>query len=170
MLDFLIPNYYFHSIHDVDLTFYVENNIKGILFDIDNTLEPYATRTPSEKTMNLFRSLKEAGIKTAVISNNHEERVSAFCEPLSVPFSFDSAKPSKKKINMAIEALELKNEDVIIVGDQLFTDIWAGSNSKVRSIFVDKINNSEGFFIKLKRVLEYPIVSFIRKKGQGKIK
>lgn len=170
MLDFLTPNYYYHSIHELDISFFTDNNIKGILFDIDNTLEPYATALPSEKTVQLFEKLKNADIKISVISNNHEERVRKFCEPLKVGYSYDSGKPSKKKILSAISDMGLTLKDVVIVGDQLFTDIWAGNNTKIKSIFVDKINDKESFFIKLKRCLEAPLVKKIRNKGEGKIK
>ncbi len=170
MLDFLTPDYYYHSVHDLDISFFTENKIKGILFDIDNTLEPYATAVPSEKTLELFEKLKNADIKISVISNNHEERVKKFCEPLGVGYSYDSNKPSKKKILSAISDMGLTEKDVIIVGDQLFTDIWAGNNTKIKSLFVDRINNKESFFIKLKRCLEVPFVKKIKKKGEGKIR
>lgn len=170
MFNFLIPDYYYHSIHDVDLSFFKELNIKGVLFDIDNTLEPYETIEPSEKTIRLFENLRNNGINVAVISNNHEERVKRFCSSLDVEYSFDSGKPSSKKILQAIERMGLKSDDVIIVGDQLFTDVWAGNNTKIKSMFVDRINNKESFFIKVKRLLELPIVAKIKKNGEGKIK
>lgn len=170
MLDFLTPTYYFKSIHELPISFYKENGIKGVLFDVDNTLEPYATRLPGEKTVALFELLKEHGIKIAVISNNHKERVSAFCEPLQVEYSYDSAKPSKKKILEAIDRLGLSCDEVVMVGDQLFTDIWGASNSNIRSIFVDRINNNEILFIRIKRFLEQPLLNRITKKGYGRIK
>ncbi len=170
MFDFLIPHFYFHSIHDVSIDFYKENKITCVLFDIDNTLEPYATALPSEKTKNLFLTLIDNGIKVAVISNNHEQRVKEFCKVLDVPYTFDSAKPSSKKINSIIEKLNADKRETVIIGDQLFTDIWASSNSDIRGVFVDRINSEESFFIKLKRVLEIPFVSHIKKKGYGKVK
>lgn len=170
MFDFLKPNYYYHSIHDVPMSFYKENGIKGVLFDIDNTLEPYATVLPGEKTVKLFKALSENGIKVAVISNNHEPRVKEFCEPLGVLYSFDSGKPSSKKVHSAMKKLGLKKEETVLVGDQLFTDIWACANSEIRGIFVDRINSNESFFIKLKRILEIPFVRNIKKKGYGQIK
>ena len=170
MLKFLTPDYYFHSIHEVDISFFKDNGIKGVLFDIDNTLEPYATALPSKKTEELFEKLKNADIKISIISNNHFERVKTFCEPLKVGYSYDSAKPSKKKILSAISDMGLATDDVVIVGDQLFTDIWAGNNSKIKSIFVDRINDNESAFIKFKRCLEIPFVKKIKKKGEGKIK
>ncbi len=170
MLDFLIPNFHFHSIHDVPIDFYLENKISCVLFDIDNTLEPYATAHPSEKTIKLFSELKNNGIKVAVISNNHEKRVKNFCASLEVPYTFDSGKPSSKKINEIIKKLSANKGETVIVGDQLFTDIWASANSDIRGIFVDRINSEESFFIKLKRGLEIPFVSFIKKRGYGRIK
>ena len=170
MFNFLFPNYYFHSINQVDTSFFTDNDIKGVLFDIDNTLEPYATVVPGEKTKALFNRLKEAGIKLSVISNNHKERVEAFCKPLDVEYSYDSAKPSSKKIIEAIEKMELNLDEVIIVGDQLFTDVWAANNTKIRSIFVDPIDKKESFLIKLKRLLEIPFVRIIKSKGEGKIR
>ena len=170
MFDFLRPHYYFHSIHEVSVDFYKKENVKGVLFDIDNTLEPYATAVPSPQTVELIDNLRSNNIKVAIISNNHEPRVSAFCQPLNVNYSYDSGKPSSKKIDIAIEQMGLAKNDVVLVGDQLFTDIWAASNSKIKGIFVDKINSDESFFIKLKRVLEIPFVLAIKKKGYGKIK
>lgn len=170
MFDFLKPDYYFHSIHDVPVSFYLENGIKGILFDIDNTLEPYATELPGEKTLKLFGTLAENNIKVAIISNNHEPRVKAFCEPLGVVYSYDSGKPSSKKIHAAMKTLGLEKEETVLVGDQLFTDMWACSNSGIRGIFVDRINSDESFLIKLKRILEIPFVKNIKKKGYGAIK
>lgn len=170
MFNFLKPSFYFHSIHDLPIEFYNENNIKVVLFDIDNTLEPYATPIPSDKTAKLFSSLRENGILISVISNNHEPRVKKFCETLDVNYSYESGKPSPKKIRQAISDLGANSSEAVLVGDQLFTDIWGANNAKIMSIFVDRINSDESLFIKMKRVLEIPFVSSIKRKGYGKIK
>ena len=168
MFKFLQPDYYFHSIHDVDIDFFKKNNISAVLFDIDNTLEPYATELPSKKTVELFAELRDNGIAVAVISNNHEPRVKTFCSSLDVPFSFESGKPSSKKILGVLEELKVDRENTILVGDQLFTDVWGANNSGINSIFVDRINSDESFFIRLKRVIEIPFVKAIKRKGYGK--
>ena len=170
MLDFLIPNYYFNSVHDIEDAFFANNNIKAVLFDIDNTLEPYATAVPGTKTVELFLKLNSLGVKIAIVSNNHKERVEMFCKELGVPFSYDSAKPSRNRIDNLIDEMGVPHESVAIIGDQLFTDIWAGSNAKITSILVNRINNKESFLIKLKRMLELPMMFFVKKKGYGKIK
>ena len=169
MFNFLKPTYYFHTVFDLPDSFWGEQGIKGILFDIDNTLEPYATEIPSERTLVLFEKLKEMGISTAIISNNHKERVEKFATPLNAEYYYESLKPKTENIFCAIRNMGLKNSEVVIIGDQLFTDIWAGSRAEIRSIFVDRLSDDESAFIKTKRALEIPFVNRIKKNGYGKL-
>lgn len=169
MFNFLKPTYYYHTVFDIPDNFWPENGIKGILFDIDNTLEPYATETPSERTLLLFSKLKDMGISTAIISNNHKERVEKFASPLGAEYYYESLKPKTGNIFSAISNMGLEKGEVVIIGDQLFTDIWAGSRAEIRSIFVDKLSDDESTFIKTKRVIEIPFVKRIKKNGYGKL-
>lgn len=168
-MKFLMPTYYFDKVFDVGLDFWSDNGIKGILFDIDNTLEPYATELPGEKTLNLLNDLKQKQIQIAIISNNHKERVEKFASPLNIDFYFESLKPRTENIFLAIEKMGLSKNEVIIIGDQLFTDIWAGNRAGIKSMFVNKLSDSESLFIRLKRLLELPVVRKIRKRGYGKL-
>ncbi len=168
MFNFLKPDFYFHSVFEVPLSFYKDNGVKAILFDIDNTLEPYATLTPSDRTRKLFESLRADGIKIAVVSNNHEARVNEFCRELNVPYSYDSGKPSSKHIKEFIRELDATESEVIMIGDQLFTDIWAANNSGIRGMLVDRINSDESAFIKFKRALERPFIHNISRDGYGR--
>ena len=169
MFDFLKPTYYFKSIYDVPIEFFLKNEIKGILFDIDNTLEPYASAVPGDKCKELFRELHAAGIKTAIISNNHKDRVEEFAADLNSDFYYESLKPKTGNIFSAIEKMGLDKKEVIIVGDQLFTDVWAGSRAGIRSVFLDKLSDVEGRFVKFKRLLETPFIKRIRKRGYSQI-
>ena len=71
--------------------------------------------------------------------------------------------------NIMISYLGLKREDVVIIGDQLFTDIWCGSRAGIRSIFVERLSDDESAFIRFKRAIEIPFVKKINRKGYGKI-
>ncbi len=169
MFSFFKPTYYYRNVFELPDSFWNDNGIKGVLFDIDNTLEPYATPVPSERTLELFDKLKECGIKTAIISNNHKERVERFATPLNTEYYFESLKPKTKNIFSAISNMEIEKESVIIIGDQLFTDIWGGSRAGINSMLVDRLSDEESAFIKIKRVLEIPFVKRIKKKGYGKL-
>ncbi len=168
MFNFLKPTFYFHSVFDIPDDFWQKNGIYGILFDIDNTLEPYATEIPGKNTVDLFIRLKHLGIKTAVISNNHRERVEKFCNMLDTDYYFESLKPKTDNIFAAIEKMGIDKNCAIIIGDQLFTDIWAGGRASIRSVLVDRLSENESTFIKFKRLLEKPFFNKIKKNGYGK--
>ena len=169
MFKFLMPTYYYRTVFDLPDSFWNDNGVKGVLFDIDNTLEPYATELPSERTVALFDQLKAEGIKTAIISNNHKERVERFAAPLKAEYYYESLKPKTENVFKAIENMGLKREEVVIIGDQLFTDIWCASRAGIRSIFVEKLCDDESAFIRFKRAIEIPFVKKINRKGYGKI-
>lgn len=169
MLKTFLPTYYFNTVFDIPDSFWSENGISGILFDIDNTLEPYHAKVPSERTIQLFENLKSRGILYAIISNNHKERVEEFASAIPSDFYYESLKPKTENIFLAIEKMNLSKDKVVIIGDQIFTDIWGGKRAGIRSIFVNKLSDNEGFFIKLKRVIEIPFVKYIKKSGYGKL-
>ncbi len=169
MFKFLMPTYYYHTVFDLTDSFWRDNGIKGVLFDIDNTLEPYATELPSERTVALFELLKAQGVKTAIISNNHKERVERFASPLMSEYYYESLKPKTENVFKAINNMGLNREEVVIIGDQLFTDIWCGSRAGIRSIFVERLSDDESSFIKFKRTIEIPFVKKIKRKGYGKL-
>ena len=94
----LSPDYLVHSVFDIDIDFLKKNNASAVIFDIDNTLEPYENPTPSAPLLAWFDSLANAGIKAAFVSNNNATRVELFNKNLGFPAYFKAGKPFKKKI------------------------------------------------------------------------
>ena len=58
---------------------------KAIIFDIDSTLVPHGNDTNKE-IENLFKYLHELGIKTLLLSNNSEKRISTFNRNINTLF------------------------------------------------------------------------------------
>ena len=52
---------------------------RGVIFDIDNTLVPHGAPA-DDRAKELFSRLHGLGMKTALVSNNGEERVRPFAE------------------------------------------------------------------------------------------
>ena len=50
-------------------------------------------------------------------------------------------------------------EDTIFIGDQLYTDIVGANRAGVKSILVRPISSKEAFWIKMKRVIEKPVIA-----------
>ncbi len=162
--DFLLKNVY--SLTDEFLS---KNHIKGIIFDIDNTLVGFTVEKPDERLKIFLNSLKQKGIKIAVASNNNRDRVSLFCEDLDIPFIWRACKPLPFSILKIARIMKLRCKHIALVGDQVFTDVWGANFCGMTSVMVDIIDTKETMLFKIKRALEKPIINAkIREDGKRK--
>ena len=166
----LLPDYYFETFDKVDAEFLTSIGVKAILLDVDNTLEPYENPLPTEKVLLWFEDLKAAGIKAAIVSNNGKERIELFNKDLGLVAFYKAKKPFKKRLKMAMERLDVLPEETIFMGDQIFTDVLAARNAKIRAILVPPIKDKTDVFTKFKRLLEKSIMRKYRKKHKGEEK
>ena len=79
MFENLKPSIKCRSVYDLDLAELKSIGIKGLMFDIDNTLEPYAQEVPSERLCSWLSSLCEKGFRISIVSNAKNARVERFC-------------------------------------------------------------------------------------------
>ena len=99
--------------------------------------------TPYNGVVELLKSLKENNIKIAVVSNKYQEGVEKICIPLFSEYSnvFIGArdniniKPSSDMVNLALNKLNLNNNECLFVGDSN-VDIMTAKNSNMKSIGV----------------------------------
>ena len=98
----LVPEYRFDTFDMASAEFLTSIGVKGIILDIDNTLEPYEHPTPGEHVVAWLESLHAAGIRTAIVSNNNRERVELFNKELSMPAYAKAGKPFKKNLLLAM--------------------------------------------------------------------
>ena len=158
MLRYFMPDKICDTVYDIDFEGLLKKNIKGLIFDIDNTLVSYKQPEPTAEVTELMDSLKNKGFKICFVSNNKKERVDLFNLDFKFPAFAEAGKPLKKYMNLALEAMGLTAERSAIIGDQLFTDICAGKRLNMLSLFVYPIEPVETLFFKAKRALEKPIV------------
>ena len=160
-----VPEYCFEKFCDATPDFLKSIGVKGIVLDIDNTLEPYEHPKAGEHVVQWFEALASAGIKAAIVSNNNEDRVSTFNQDFSIPAYSKAGKPFKKNVLRAIDDMGIKKEEAILMGDQIFTDVWAAHNAGIPAILVPPINDRKDVLTKFKRLLEKPILSIYKKKN-----
>ena len=151
-----------------------KQGIRGIIFDIDNTLVP-PDAPADRRCMALFRILHRMGFRTCVVSNNNQERVRAFAEKAGTSYVASALKPLRKGYEEAMELMGTVPENTLSVGDQIFTDIWGANRLGIHSILVKPMVRKEEPQIVLKRVAELPVLlCYHRKKlmnqlpGSGK--
>ena len=162
MFENLKPSIKCRSVYDLDLAELKSIGIKGLMFDIDNTLEPYAQEIPSERLCTWLSGLCEKGFHVAVVSNAKDARVERFCAgfpkesfPLEVISVSEAGKPLEKGFKEACRRMGLEPSQTAMVGDQIFTDIWGGNRFGAMTVLVKPIApDLEPPFVRFKRFFE----------------
>ncbi len=134
-----------------------EMGINGVITDLDDTLAARNVFLPDEDVQAWVKGLIDAGIKVCIVSNNHKKRTEDFATPLGLSCFYEALKPSKKAIFKALDHLQLPKDEVIILGDQLFTDMTVANRCKMKGILVDPVGTYGGWFVHFKRKLEIPL-------------
>ena len=145
------------SVREITPDYLREMGVQAVLTDLDNTIALHDAPQPTEEGAAWLQTLKEAGIPVFVVSNNHYQRVADFCEPFQVDFIYKSGKPFGRGIPRAIARLGMRRDQVVLVGDQLFTDVLAASFHRIPCILTEPIELETKPFLRFKRVLEHLI-------------
>ena len=163
-----VPEYYFDRFNEASADFLSEIGVKGIVLDVDNTLEPYENPTPGDHVKLWLSQLHERGISAAIVSNNGADRINTFNAELGLPVYYKAKKPFKKNILSAMDDMGTVKENTVLMGDQIFTDVWAAHNAGIRAILVPPIRDKRDLFTKFKRLLEKPIIKKYKKRNNLK--
>ena len=92
MLQCFYPDKYIVSTYQINFDRLYEQGYRGIIFDIDNTLVEHGAPA-DERSIALFRHLKELGFRIMLLSNNKEPRVKMFNDAVQVQYLFKAGKP-----------------------------------------------------------------------------
>ncbi len=150
---------FFNSKFDIDFDKLYNMGIRGIFFDIDNTLEEYSAPEPLPETRDFINQLREKGFKVGVVSNAKRERTEMFCGDILPDRVWKAGKPLSKGFKQICKKFGLRPNEVAMVGDQLYTDILGGNIFGAYTILVKPINQEiEPPFVAFKRFLEKPFL------------
>ncbi|MCK1996496.1 YqeG family HAD IIIA-type phosphatase [Psychrobacillus psychrodurans] len=161
-----IPSEFVRSVYHITPELLKDKGIKAIITDLDNTLVEWDRPDATPKLIEWFACIKAAGIQVTIVSNNNELRVKSFADPLGIPFIFKARKPLGKAFLQALSIMSVKREEVVVIGDQLLTDVFGGNRLKLHTILVIPVAKSDGFVTKFNRMVERRIFSYLDKKGQ----
>lgn len=162
-MSLFIPDYFYDKIWDIPLSFLNDNNVKCLLLDVDNTLTTHDNPNAHESAVKWLDSVSEAGIKSVIISNNIEPRVAPFAQNLGVQFVFNAQKPLSKGAKQAVKISGVNKENMLVIGDQIFTDVLFGKLSGVKTVLVTPMELEKTNFFRFKRWLEKLVLKGKRK-------
>lgn len=142
-----------------------ERGIKGIITDLDNTLIEWDRPNATPDLEKWFMKMKENGIQVTVVSNNNEQRVKDFADPLGIPFIHSARKPLVRAFKRAITTMKLRPEEVVVIGDQLLTDVLGGNRIGLHTILVVPVAQTDGLMTRFNRKIERVIMRKMKRKG-----
>ncbi len=165
MLKHFLPDQHVQNILDITPEMLVERGVKGIITDLDNTLVEWDRPEATPELIKWFTSIKEKGILITIVSNNTQHRVKSFSDPVGIPFIYSARKPMTRAFKRALKDMKLKNEEVVVIGDQLLTDVLGGNRLGLHTILVVPVASSDGVWTRFNRKIERIILSWMKRKG-----
>jgi len=118
-------------------------------------LVPNHVKEADKGAVDWIEKVKSSGFKACIVSNASKKRVVKFNERLKLYAIHRASKPGTAAFRRALKLMKLKEEEIAVVGDQIFTDIYGGNRLGAFTILVDPIDRKTEFiFVKFKRLFE----------------
>lgn len=133
----LVPDYLIGSVFELTPETLRPLGVRVVLADLDNTLARYREMDPSEAVCQWRAALAAAGIAVFIVSNGRRPgRSRRFAEGLGTEFVHHAGKPRPGAFRRALAQTGCRAEEALMVGDQIFTDIWGAHNAGIRAALV----------------------------------
>ncbi|MEK4255257.1 MULTISPECIES: YqeG family HAD IIIA-type phosphatase [unclassified Ureibacillus] len=165
MYKLFLPNEFVASVFEITPEKLKSLGIRGIITDLDNTLIEWNRKDATKEIAEWMRLMQEAGIQIIIASNNNEERVKRFAEPLKIPYIYRAKKPLGQAYKAALHKLQLNRNEVAMVGDQLLTDILGAKRLQLYTFLVRPVAESDGFVTRFNRFVERRLFKVLKRKG-----
>lgn len=156
------PNIKIHRITDITADMLIQKNIKALILDVDNTLSTHHGMELVFGLEDWIKDMHNEGIKLLILSNSKERRVKPFAEKIGLDFCSLACKPLPFGYIKAKKRLALKNREIAIVGDQMFTDVLGGNVFGITTIMTDLILPEDKISFKIRRRLEKILLKLMK--------
>ena len=154
------------SIYEIDISFFKAMGVEVLLIDLDNTLDSYKLFHPTDKAKDLIKRLIDNDIKPVIVSNNRGKRVSTYAGDLQIDYINSCRKQFAKKINAYIKERNWDKNKMMLVGDQMMTDVVAANRAGLRVVLTDKLVKEDQWTTHINRIFGRPIRKKKKKKGR----
>lgn len=158
------PNMYKKNIFEIDYNKLKEQGIKCLVFDLDNTLGLIEHEKCPLKTKKLLKELQKDFL-ILISSNNTKKRIAPYLKDLGIGGVAFSLKPSTKGLRKIKKHYNLNKKEMVMIGDQIVTDILSGNRYKIMTILVDPLGEKDLRITGLNRKIEARIIKYYKKRG-----
>ena len=153
----LKPDLILNSLSDLSEKDLKKYAIRTLILDVDNTLIAKDFLALNEGILDAVKYFKSIGITIVLVSNNSGIRRIKLANKLGVKLLTTALKP----FTFRFKQFKLKQHletPMMMVGDQLFTDIIFAKRIKAVSVLVNPLSEKEYLSTKLLRYIERRLV------------
>lgn len=147
------------AVYDLKAEDLLRHGIRAVLVDLDNTLIAWNNPDGTPEVRAWLDEMTIADISVVVVSNNKHSRVERAVARFGVDFVSRAMKPFTRGIDIAIERYGFDKDEVIMVGDQLMTDIHAAHRAGIQSVLVKPLVTSDAWNTKINRWRERRVLA-----------
>ena len=135
----------------------------------DPMSDPSVLNLDNEKVEKWIKNVKSKGVQLYIVSNSFSEKtVKKISKELGVKYFYKAAKPSIKGFKKVCDNFpDISKKEILMIGDQLFTDIWGGNRFNINTLLVRRINKKEIWISRIKRPIERIILNHYYKKEEN---
>ncbi len=151
------------SIYAIDYKRLWGAGYRALIFDIDNTLGEWGCRALPESAQAFLQELSARGFVVGFLSNDGGKNRTHLKEQLSSwPVLWHAGKPRTHSYKKMLALLKTQTTETVMIGDQLFTDIWGAKRTGLYAILVAPVSPaSDSLPAKLRRPLERLVLKLL---------
>ncbi len=153
-MSLLKPTVALNKVTDIHLPLLRRLGTDAILLDVDNTLASPTSKIPYDGVKEWLAEIQAGGVQIVICSNNYKKRIRPFADSLGLDCVAMSMKPFPFGFNRAKRKLREKPQSVVVVGDQVYTDVLGANLAGMKSILLEPQSEEHGFSIMVRRKME----------------
>lgn len=148
------PDSYIETYRKLNIQKLTHRGIKLLVCDIDNTLVAHDEAHPTQEVKEFIQSVKDAGIRVILVSNNVKERVETFARDLDVATYPFARKPLKLTYLKLMKDTGFQANEIAVLGDQLLTDMLGANRVGFYTVLTSPVAQKDLVFTKANRLVE----------------
>ncbi len=164
-VDLLVPDQYVERVQQIDLEGLLENGIRALICDLDNTLVAWGSEEITENTRSWLKEVHSKGFEVMIVSNALSGRVNHLAEQLDLPAIPRANKPRRRGYRRALDMLGVCPDETAVIGDQLFTDVVGGNRLGMKTILVIPLAGKDFVGTRAVRMVEKLALNYLTWRG-----
>lgn len=111
--------------------------IQGIILDVDETIRKNMKMIP-KCNQDWLQSLK-GQLKVIIVSNGVDKKIEQYMVEQGIDYIGFAHKPLKINFIKACKNMEIEPENVLVVGNDLFDDIYGGKRNNMKTALIKDV-------------------------------